>query len=1097
MKATENRPIRDQAARDRIASELNVNLIVEAGAGSGKTKELSGRMAAGIASGDYELGGMAAVTFTRKAAAELRGRFQLALEHELADGGDGERQNRIRTALANIERFFAGTIHAFCARLLRERPVEAGVSPGFTELDEMEERLVRQQAWRDYRSQAHAAGDTHLLELIDAGISAKHLDKAFETVCLYEDVTFPTGAAAMPDLTANWAKIEEFWAKLSKMLPSPLPDGATCKIIKRAEQFGRQWRGFVRGRRDAVLLTSLMQVWDSTPDVVLKWWASKAVAREAQQLWGEFRTSTVLPYLATWRQYVYARCIALLVKARDAAKAERRRRNTLSFNDLLLLTAEVLRTNTSVRRALQQKYRWLFVDEFQDTDPIQAEIMFLLAAKEAPRPTPSNSRASSAKTQGVCDWRGVELRPGALFVVGDPKQSIYRFRRADIDIYNEVRERLGGPNRANVVHLTTNFRSVAGLCGWANGVFAQPFPASPTAYAPAFGPLAPDPNRKTGSGPHLAAIVVPATVHPSQVAVEEAGYIARYIQSEVAAGRRKHGDFLILTRRKKRLRPYADALESLGLPIEVTGAGAFADSNEVRELSLLLLALADPQDAVALVGVLRGSLFGLSDRDLFAYKQAGGYFGLFAKVETEDAGAGRVAAAFEQLRRWHRWTRLLPAGAALERVLEDSGFLALAAAPRRGVEAGDLVHAVDRVRAVVSDGFTLAAAAKALAGWCALEDEAVEDSSDVDSLPLEPGRSDVVRLMNVHKAKGLEASVVFLADPLGGYDSPVDIRIVRAGSEALGYFRMVEERESYRGPRRIAEPPDWDRHEADERPYLEAELNRLFYVAATRAKNLLVMGRYAGNPGKNPAWSVLTEALGDAPALEIPPALAPSVPPIVDLSLAAASQAGADIAAAHERARRSSWSTTSVTAELKRLPRVALDGSDPSDPTQAVVPRTTSHRADAGAAWGSLVHGLLEHAMRHPTAVRKDLHRLAQWLTMEEPQLRGMIDQAVDTVIAIVSTGELAAARATAECHEEVPFAMRAPAVASPLVVTGVIDLVHRHGDGWRVVDYKTDVDLGPAVSKYTEQVRAYGDAWERIAGAAVKTAIVPARQPS
>ena len=123
MKSEQRKPVPDQSARDRITQELDVNLIVEAGAGSGKTKELSGRMAAGIASGNYQLEGMAAVTFTRKAAAELRGRFRLALEQELAAGGGHDRQERIRSALSNLERIFAGTIHAFCAQLLRERPV--------------------------------------------------------------------------------------------------------------------------------------------------------------------------------------------------------------------------------------------------------------------------------------------------------------------------------------------------------------------------------------------------------------------------------------------------------------------------------------------------------------------------------------------------------------------------------------------------------------------------------------------------------------------------------------------------------------------------------------------------------------------------------------------------------------------------------------------------------------------------------------------------------------------------------------------------------------------------------------------------------------
>jgi ATP-dependent helicase/nuclease subunit A len=194
----------DAAARARIVTELDRNLLVEAGAGSGKTHELTRRMAAGIASGAYELEGMAAITFMRKAAAELRGRFQLALEAELAAGGPAERQQRVRGALSNLERFFAGTIHSFCARLLRERPVEAGVSPGFTELDDVEEGLLRQQSWRDYRAQARAAGDADLLELIDAGVTAKQLDKAFERVCLHEDVDFPAADLPRPDAAEVW-----------------------------------------------------------------------------------------------------------------------------------------------------------------------------------------------------------------------------------------------------------------------------------------------------------------------------------------------------------------------------------------------------------------------------------------------------------------------------------------------------------------------------------------------------------------------------------------------------------------------------------------------------------------------------------------------------------------------------------------------------------------------------------------------------------------------------------------------------------------------------------------------------------------------------
>ena len=193
--------------------------------------------------------------------------------------------------------------------------------------------------------------------------------------------------------------------------------------------------------------------------------------------------------MSAWRQYLYRIVVTLLTKARQNVEAERRRRNTLNYNDLLLLTAKLLRDNGEVRRALQAKYRWLFVDEFQDTDPVQAEIMFLLAAGEDP-----------SGAAGPADWRALPLRPGALFVVGDPKQSIYRFRRADIEIYNHVRERFTSAANADVVSLTANFRSVSELCEFADEVFATQFPSAPTPQSPQFAGLSAGSRRCSRSG---------------------------------------------------------------------------------------------------------------------------------------------------------------------------------------------------------------------------------------------------------------------------------------------------------------------------------------------------------------------------------------------------------------------------------------------------------------------------------------------------------------------------------------------------------------------------------------------------------------------
>ena len=340
-----------------------------------------------------------------------------------------------------------------------------------------------------------------------------------------------------------------------------------------------------------------------------------------EPLHAQFCETTVTPYLSAWRQYVYRLSVTLLTRAREYAATERRRLNSLNYGDLLILTAKVLRENAAVRRALQRKYRYLFVDEFQDTDPVQAEIVFLLAAQEDGLHAASGSirrrqdtrerRAESGERKSEADWRTVPLRRGALFVVGDPKQSIYRFRRADIEIYNTVRERFADPSIGRVVPLTTNFRSVPALCEWANEVFDGPFPAQPTPHSPRFARL--DPGGKQ-AGQAGGIFTLSYSGEPKGVAVEDANRIARYIRSEVDAGRRRFSDFLILTRKKKdRIAPYASALESLNIPLEVSGAGAFGESEEVRALTTLLRVLADPQDPLPLINVLRGPLFGISD----------------------------------------------------------------------------------------------------------------------------------------------------------------------------------------------------------------------------------------------------------------------------------------------------------------------------------------------------------------------------------------------------------------------------------------------------------------------------------------------------
>lgn len=1112
--ATTGDAFADARARQMIAERLDINLLVEAGAGSGKTECLANRMAAGIVSGQYSVEELAAVTFTRKAAAELRGRFQLALEKRLATAGDETVRARIERALRNLEHLFAGTIHAFCAHLLRERPVEAGIAPGFTELEELDDEELRQRAWRDYLSRLRAERSPLLGELQRARVSARDLDAAFATLCRFDEVEFPPGDAREPDLAGAREATGRFWADLRAFMPSPANAEAKCLMLTRLPRF----RGLLRaaeGGRPADLIEAL-RFWEKPPALTMKWWAEgqpqarqREIREKVERLVESFRQSTVLPILLGWRAYLYRLAVTLLAEAREEARAERRRTLALNYGDLLTGAAALLRENAGVRAALQRKYRWLLVDEFQDTDPVQAEVVLLLAA----------DGDGAGGSGAAIDPYTVPLRQGALFVVGDPKQSIYRFRRADIEVYGRVREaieRSGGL----VASLTTSFRARPSLCEWTNEAFRALLPSGPTSHQAAFGPLDPNPGwtpRRTPMPPEpgLRTLTIPESVGKKDVAAEDARCIARYVRAEVDAGRAAYADFLVLTRKKKHLADYAAALQELRVPVDVSGAGAFGGSPLVGALVGLLRALADPADAVAVVGVLRGRLFGISDAQLFEHRSAGGYFSFSAAANAERSqGDGApVEAALERLGAYLRLTRTLPLASAVERILEDSGLLALGSACEEGTQpAGDLLNAVDLARQASEDGASLADAVARL--------ERAAESTETESLPLEPGRRDVVRLMNLHKAKGLEARVVFLADPLAAPMKTVDVRIVRDGPTARGYLLISRKVGEY-GREPVAHPAEWNEHETAEAAYLDAEETRLLYVAATRARELLVVSRYekAAKDAAGRPWAALEDYLGGAPALELP-----------DVRPAATTRKPARQAATRREARagrerrlalasRPTWATTSVTgdrdegaAEQSVVPAPSAGdagerGIAPAAAAATPAAGSAARRADAGPAWGTLVHGLLEYAARHLGATPLDLQRVARWLAAQSELSEDIAQSAVETVRRVTSEPFWHEAAASGTMASEVPFAVQIPRgsrlgplgpVEVPTVLQGIIDLLYRARDGWVILDYKTDLGVGPAgslVQRHGSQLAQYRAAWERATGEkVVRQGIVSAR---
>ena len=596
----------DAADRARIETDLDTDLLVEAGAGSGKTTALTGRMLALVAGGTATVDQLAAVTFTRKAAGELRERFQERLEAEIrglesappAAGLEEEvewtaRLGRLREVLRELDRAFIGTIHSFCARLLRERPLEARLDPGFREVTQEEALRLRSLFWDGFIERRTAGEDPELARVLEVGLRPHQLRGLFDALVENPDVRFQAPAVEAPgeeELTWLRHELEEVLERASEGMPEEEPDRGWCPVQARIREL--RFRRAVHGWDDPIrLLESAGQVarkdtWKATQNR----WPSKGAALRAQEILNGFgaEDGRARSIHLRWLAHRYPLALALARSAAREFEEHRLRTGQLDFEDLLMQAAALLRRSPVARRELGRRYRRILVDEFQDTDPVQAEVLLLLASEPA----------GEVREDDPPEWTGAVPRPGQLFVVGDPKQSIYRFRRADIAVYDQVKRRFeafGG-----VLHLTVNFRSTPAIARLVNGVFGGPggFPAEPSELQAGFASM--DAFREEGSAVRSGVWVYP--VEPrgdgrAAVAEDDAERVASWIRGRVDRGDRSPGDFLVLTRQKVALARYARALEERNLPVQVTGAGVGIEE-ELGELLLLLRALADPGDAV-------------------------------------------------------------------------------------------------------------------------------------------------------------------------------------------------------------------------------------------------------------------------------------------------------------------------------------------------------------------------------------------------------------------------------------------------------------------------------------------------------------------
>lgn len=439
----------DAEARRRIATEFGSTFFVEAAAGTGKTTALVRRIVGLVSAGLATLDRVVAVTFTEKAAGETK--LHLRSEIEAARGGARpEQRARLDRALEELELARIGTIHAFCGDLLHERPIEAGIDPLFEVAAEDEAQALADEAFDGWFETI--LGDPPegirraLRRRSERVVPREQLRGAMNSLREHRDFPEPWRRDPFDRDSKIDALVTELAALGSLAAESSWPQDSLARNLAEIARFiadatrlehvsGRDYDGLEAEIRSLARLAS---------------WRTRG-ARATR--FGDLTRNEVLARRDRAKSNLDAFVAAsdadlapLLHNALQAPIAEYERLKTrtgrLDFLDLLIKTRDLIRDSATVRNELQRRYSHFFIDEFQDTDPLQAEILLLLAADD-----PS-----------VTDWRAARPIPGKLFLVGDPKQSIYRFRRADIALYEEVKARLLAAG-AELLHLMASFRA--------------------------------------------------------------------------------------------------------------------------------------------------------------------------------------------------------------------------------------------------------------------------------------------------------------------------------------------------------------------------------------------------------------------------------------------------------------------------------------------------------------------------------------------------------------------------------------------------------------------------------------------------------------
>lgn len=1125
----------DQNSRDIIKNEIKTNLMVEAGAGSGKTTEMANRIIALVSNGYRTIDQIVAITFTNKAANELRERVRKALEKSYKQTNNPLEKE----AYENIHKCFIGTIHSFCGRLLRERPIEAGLDPAFAEIDDYKDSLIRNITWENYIRQADDDLNLVLKELDSLDVPSDIPQKVIKLVCDNADVDYTDTMAGnirkelensideiLPELT-------ELVDEAYKCIPYEVLNGqadSDGKLMDAVISYSNRYHSKKNlSFKDKLNLIFTFRTKNSC-NVIQKRWGEnkeeKARAKDFSTRFTEFREDNVVKVIDSLSVYIYSGLlIPLAIKAKHEYEAYKQETASVNFHDLLRKSADTLRDYPEVRRYFQSKYKTLLVDEFQDTDPIQAEMIMYLVGRDI------NEK----------HWSRLIPNEGSLFVVGDPKQSIYGFRRADLEIYERVKDIIVN-NDGKFIELVANFRSVKSLGDWFNTTFSKLINSNMddeenNIHQVKFSNL----QTVRRDADETVSGVYTYTVDAKEkddVEKEEGIVLSKLINwlvntqyisvGEIENPEKKkveYRDIMILTFKKKELQGLAQALAEKRIPVRTVGTDIIKRAPIFDLYANVVKMIAYPEETAYIYRILNSELFSFTDAQLVHFKALGGQIMIYQDIdkllENENLTQNdidllkKIQTCYNVLKELTDLSRTLLPGALSEAIITKLCILGKHLGSEKAIAGLDsFVTLQEKVRlADINDIWNLSAFIDNLIYMV--------ETGEEEELNVDGENQNAIRMMNLHKAKGLEAPIIILAGPAsGGSRSPSDYveRTVKDdGTEVYKGYATIKRSTSF-ADNVYYSHSQWGN--VFERAWLKNTLEtvRLKYVAATRAKNLLLISnaRIVKDDGRienvGGTWQSLLEHIPtstDRPFIE---QVYDWEDKNQDLSLKYYSieidnDIDAELAEINTRRENAinsneptfeSWQPSDKHGRLK-VPDIDVD-SDEADEMRKRILRNSitwvlgdelaEETAVQKLQLGTMAHKILETLFKNEALLPATIKNIADRSDIPgigEKELFNMVESFKKTKL-------FERVMSSPQRYMEVPFSCKIAAgvefdgktTEKDTYAEGYIDLVFQEGDTWTIIDYKTcsASEVKSALEQYYKpQLAIYKEAWERLSG--------------